>query len=137
MKKSDCLFLDTSALIAILNSRDQYHHTIRNYLQNRLQPPRGFTSNLILTEFLTFFARYGGLESALEFQTRFIRDAHFRVVWIGKNLHRLAGEVLKKYSDQKISFTDAVSFVIMKKRKLTTALAFDDDFRKAGFETVP
>ena len=32
---------------------------------------------------------------------------------------------------------DAMSFAVMKKEKLTQAIAFDDDFIKAGFQSLP
>jgi hypothetical protein len=45
--------------------------------------------------------------------------------------------LFEKYEDQKVSFTDCVSFVLMERRRIARAFTFDRDFRMAGFETVP
>lgn len=50
---------------------------------------------------------------------------------------REAWALLKRYSDQAFSFVDAVSFVVMKRKRLSRAFAFDAHFAAAGFERVP
>lgn len=40
---------------------------------------------------------------------------------------------LDRFGDQRFSLTDAVSFEIMGRQRLTMAFAFDDDFLTAGF----
>jgi hypothetical protein len=44
---------------------------------------------------------------------------------------------LSRYSDQEFSFTDAVSFAVMRQRRIREALALDQHFSTAGFEVVP
>ena len=39
--------------------------------------------------------------------------------------------------DKRYTLTDCLSFVMMRRLGLTTALATDDHFRQEGFETVP
>ena len=46
-------------------------------------------------------------------------------------------DTLEKYADQKITFTDCVSFVLMKKEGIKRAFSFDFHFRLAGYEVVP
>lgn len=137
MKNKDLVFLDTSALIALLNPRDQYHPVLHRYLEEQKDPLAGVTTNLVLAELLTFFSRHGTLKEVLQFQSKISRDAHVKVVWIDQNFHESACRILEKFSDQRLSFTDAVSFAIMKREGITQALAFDDDFTRAGFQTIP
>jgi predicted nucleic acid-binding protein len=40
---------------------------------------------------------------------------------------------MRKYSDQAISFTDCVSFVLMRREGIKRAFSFDKHFRYAGF----
>lgn len=42
-----------------------------------------------------------------------------------------------RYRDKDFSFTDCTSFVVMKERRLRSALTCDRHFRQAGFEMLP
>ena len=137
MKKDPSLFLDTSALIALINRRDQYHVRIRDYLRDAKEVLAGVTSNLVLAEFVTFFSRHGALPEAIQFHQRVLKDPHFRVIWIDAVLHQSSLQVLEKFSEQHLSFTDASSVALMRREKIDRVLAFDEDFHKIGFEVVP
>lgn len=130
------LFVDTSAFIASLDPHDQYHPRISDYLHQG-DPLAGITSNLILAELLSFFSRHGDLRGALRFQQTLLNGPHIRVIWVDAYLHRAASLILEKFSNLHLSFTDASSFAIMRKEKLSDALAFDDDFKRAGFRVYP
>ncbi|GEM_PF-393551 len=125
------IFMDTSALIALLNSRDQNHQKITSFLQDRKQSLNSVTTNLVLSELISFFSRHGSLKSVLEFQKKMLGDSQFKIIWADKALHQSASQMIEKYSDQQISFTDALSFAVMKKERISQALVFDDDFIKA------
>ena len=47
-----------------------------------------------------------------------------------------AQEILSNFIDQDFSYTDAVSFVMMKRQKIKRALSFDKNFVIAGFVNV-
>ena len=40
---------------------------------------------------------------------------------------------LERFRDQRFSLTDAVSFEVVRRERLTTPFAFDRDFATAGF----
>jgi hypothetical protein len=44
--------------------------------------------------------------------------------------------LFRKFADQRVSFTDCVSFTLMKRNKLTIAFTFDAHFRLAGFDIL-
>lgn len=44
---------------------------------------------------------------------------------------------LDRFHDQPFSLTDAVSFELMRRERVTHAFAFDPHFVTAGFELVP
>lgn len=46
-------------------------------------------------------------------------------------------DLMQKYADQRVSFTDCVSFVLMKKYRVGTAFSFDRHFEMAGFAVEP
>jgi predicted nucleic acid-binding protein len=43
---------------------------------------------------------------------------------------------MRKYSDHEVSFTDCVSFAIMRRQQIRTAFTFDRHFRDAGFRVI-
>ncbi len=45
-----------------------------------------------------------------------------------------AWKMFKKYEDKELSFTDCISFVLMKNLKLNKAFTFDEHFKQLGFE---
>lgn len=53
-----------------------------------------------------------------------------------EEVEREAYALLRKYSDQTFSFVDAVSFIWMKKLRLSDAFAFDKHFVAAGFSLI-
>ncbi|MGA9347357.1 MAG: PIN domain-containing protein [Anaerolineae bacterium] len=54
-----------------------------------------------------------------------------------EELETEAEDILCRYSDQDFSYTDAVSFALMRQRNIDTAFAFDKHFSIAGFSMVP
>jgi predicted nucleic acid-binding protein len=43
---------------------------------------------------------------------------------------------LERFADQRLTMTDAVSFEVMRRQRIRTAFAFDDDFVTAGFQLL-
>lgn len=65
-------------------------------------------------------------------------DSNLRVVPLEQRLiQRAMTQFYQKYNDKSWGLMDCVSFTVMKQHKLTTALTFDNDFRQAGFRTLP
>jgi uncharacterized protein len=55
------------------------------------------------------------------------------VEWTGPAEFEQAATFLIKHLDQSWSFTDCVSFLVMRKRRLSNALTKDQHFARAGF----
>jgi predicted nucleic acid-binding protein len=58
------------------------------------------------------------------------------VVWIDEAMHR-AGESAFLSGRSKLSLVDYISFEVMRRRAIRSAFAFDRDFRRQGFRTIP
>lgn len=59
--------------------------------------------------------------------------------WHGASMdlvHRALRDWIHAYHDQHFSLTDAVTFALMKRERLTHAFAFDNDFVVAGFQLL-
>lgn len=48
-----------------------------------------------------------------------------------------AVDLFRKFADQKVSFTDCVSFALMRRHRVKRAFTFDRHFAGAGFEVWP
>ena len=46
-------------------------------------------------------------------------------------------ELFRRFADQKVSYTDCVSFVLMRRYAIVRAFAFDRHFIQAGFDLWP
>ena len=98
---------------------------------------RVVTTNLIVSETHALLLHRTGRTAALHF-VRTVREPPILVVASTAELERDAvAHWLTKYADQTFSFTDTVSFAVMKARKIREALTLDAHFAVAGFAVVP
>jgi predicted nucleic acid-binding protein len=104
-------YVDTSALIAFVDRSDSYHMLFRRLFSD---PPRLVTTLLVVAEGHGWFLRRYDRTRALQFLS-FIEDLEpLQVVPVGAD--ELVGglRMLRKFSDQDISLTDAVGLYLMK-----------------------
>lgn len=127
--------IDTGALLAIANPRDQYHvvavDTARQFVRHG---GRWVGTVLVLAELHGHLLRWRGSAVARQVVEAVRRDPAYD--WREVNLALLdaaMSEWLERFADQRFSLTDAVTFALMRRERLKTAFAFDRDFRTAGF----
>ena len=132
------IFVDTSAFLGWYNQSDQYHTLARSiWLNLEAQGRPLYTSNFVLDETLTLLARRTSYAFSAE-QGGALYDSNTLTILRPSVQDELTSLTLfEKYADQKISFTDCVSFALMRKVGLKQAFTFDKHFRYAGFEVVP
>jgi predicted nucleic acid-binding protein len=71
-----------------------------------------------------------GLSVAVTFANE---SAAFLIDWVDKDLHAAGVLELEKSGKRHVSLVDQISFLVMKRRNVTTAFAFDLDFKTQGF----
>jgi hypothetical protein len=133
------VFLDTSAWVAAVNPRDQYHLPAARLYRSALADGLVFlTTNLVLAETHVMICRRIGDTVALDLLDRMRADPSHELIWTTPDLERDAVDRwLRPRLGQRISLADAVSFEVMRREGLRTAFTFDSDFAAAGFERVP
>lgn len=129
------VFVDTSALYALLDRDDENHadaSAIWAHLMERERPL--LTHSYVLVETFALVQRRLGLEAvrALHHDLIPLLD----IVWVDEALHRAAVETLLASGSQSVSLVDRVSFILMQRRGMRTAFAFDEDFSEEGFTTL-
>lgn len=133
------LFVDASAWVALIDSRDGCHLPARELWRASLEGRRSFlTSDYVLDEAYTLLRRRrNGLVMAKELHGRIGRSRLIEVAEIGPDLRDAAWEIFVAYDDQVLSFTDCTSFALMRERRLLEAFTFDGDFHRAGLVVRP
>ena len=63
-------------------------------------------------------------------------SAVFLIEWVDDELHAAAVRELNRSKQRRVSLVDHVSFLVMRRRAVTTAFAFDADFTSAGFRLI-
>jgi predicted nucleic acid-binding protein len=132
-------FLDTSGWFAALSPKEAMHVQARSTYTKWIEGGRQLvTTNLVVAEMQILLSRFRGAAAGLRFLDSLYLDASHDVVFVDRDLERVAVDRwLRRFADQRLSLADAVSFEVMKTRGIRQALALDDHFALAGFDTLP
>jgi len=127
------IFLDTSAIYAWADRADPNHRAAVRRLQAILDRHEELlTHNYVLVESLALLQARLGLRAAI----KLTKDAAtFVIDWVDDELHAAGVAELERSARRQLSLVDHVSFLVMKRRHVDTAFAFDPDFTAAGFRT--
>ena len=108
------IFVDTGAFVARHLLRDQHHSAaVAGWEQLARRAWPCLTTSFVVDETVTLLARPTADDELV------------------------AVEMLEKFDDKDLSFTDCISFVTMRARGVRRAFAFDRHFREAGFVLWP
>jgi uncharacterized protein len=103
---------------------------------DRLRTTPLVTSNYVLDETFTLMARRVGYGFAAERAERFYASEAFEIVSAVREDELTAVHLFKKFAHQEVSFTDCISFAIMRRHGVATAFTFDRHFLHAGFNVI-
>ncbi len=132
------VFVDTGGWIALL-SRDDAHHqaAVAIWAEVLRRFRRVVVTNLVIAESYTFLRRHVGFPTAWALLDRLAATPRLEVVYADADLEREARSLLQQYRDHDFSYTDAVSFAVMRKIGVDRAFGFDRHFLAAGFSLIP
>jgi len=125
------MLLDTAGLLALVHRAESQHESaVKAYLGARVR----LTHCYVLAE-LVPLATVRGIprRTVLEFSKRLHISAEVEVVWVSETLHSQAIDLLLARPDKAYSLCDAVSFVLMRQRRILEALTADRHFEQEGF----
>ncbi len=138
MTSSRNIFVDTSAWVALADKDDIYHKKAATAYPSLLKSHNNIvTSNLVIAETYVLISNELGIKAALDFLLKIKTSPRILKIYSDEEIESDAMQMLAKYIDQNFSYTDAVSFVIMKRNRIRVAFCFDKHFFTAGFEKVP
>jgi len=132
---TELVFVDTSVWYALVNRKDPDHAQTKRLIGD----PGGHlvTSNYVFDETITLCLRRLGHSAAVRVGTALQDPQVVQLVRATAVDEGRAWRLFQARSDKLYSYTDCVSFVMMKRLGVTRAAALDDDFRQEGFEVVP
>jgi len=129
------LFLDTSFLYALEDTSDRNHGRAQALWKRTLKG----TSRLVLTsyvfdEIVTLLQAKLGHEKAAEVGDHLLHSLWVDLIHVTPEIFQEAWTFFRKHRDKGYSFTDCVSFIVMHRLQIGSALSFDAHFRQAGFK---
>jgi hypothetical protein len=125
------VFVDTSALLALLDEDDAHHREAAAALRHLLSSAELVTHNYVQVELLALARRRLG-PGAVVTLTDDVLPA-LTTIWIDEALHR-AALAAHRAGSKAVSLVDHVSFEVMRREGIQQAFAFDADFEAQGFE---
>jgi uncharacterized protein len=128
------VFVDSGAWIALFSAADQHHAAADAGL--RLAAARRIrlvTTSLVVAEVHRLLLFRAGIRAAVAALDALDHSALLDLHFTTRDDHRAARAWLARLPDQPISYTDAMSFAVMRALRCSTALTFDHHFDLAGF----
>ncbi|MCK6480075.1 MAG: PIN domain-containing protein [Planctomycetes bacterium] len=129
------VFVDTSALLAVLDADDRHHGKAKAAWERLLEGEDDLlTSNYVLVETFALVQARLGTAAARALAEEVVPALEVR--WMDADLHAQAVAALLAAGRRKLSLVDCSSFAVMGSLGLRRAFAFDGRFRERGYEAV-
>ena len=133
LKISEAIFLDTAFFKALIDIRDEFHaEAVKIWRKIAKLDVKLVTTNFVLDETFTLIRVKCGLRAVMNFRESLAAGLkRMKIIRVLLCDEEKAWEwFLLNWSD--LSFTDCVSFTVMKRLGLTSVATFDNHFQKAG-----
>jgi len=135
-KRSDVnkIFVDTCFILALVNSHDQYHQKALE-LSVLYEEQTLVTTNGVLLEIGNALARRFKTR-AIDIIEEFKTSEEIEAVDVTPSLFDSGFDLYKSHQDKSRGLVDCISFIVMKKVGIDSALTFDQHFVQAGFRAL-
>ena len=131
-RKTDA-YVDTSALIAFVDRSDGYHDLFRRLFS---APPGLVTTTLVVAEGHGWFLKRYDRTRALQFVALVEELSPMRVVAAGPDEQAGGIRMLRKFSDQDLSLTDAVGLHVMQLHRIKHCWSTDRHLGLTGISLI-
>ena len=127
------VYIDTSAFIAFLDRSDTFHVLFRRLFS---EPPDIFTTTLVVAEGHAWFLRRYDRFRALQFLAMIEDLEPLQVAQVGQTEQAGATRLLRRFSDQDLTLTDAVGLHVMQEHRVRTCWSTDFHLGLTGVKLV-
>ena len=129
------VFLDTSAVYAMLDADDDNHEMAERVWKQLIQSEATLvTHSYVLVETAALLQHRLGVAALRVFHEDIM--PMLQVDWVTASRHFAAVEAVLTAARRKLSLVDCVSFQTMRECGAHAAFAFDDHYREQGFRTL-
>ena len=129
------VFVDTSALLAVLDADDANHVQAKAVWEKTLGADEQLVChNYILVETSAVILRRLGLDAIRIFEGDIVPA--LRLIWVTREVHEAAASAHLLAARRGLSLVDCVSFEVMRRTGIRSAFAFDRHFQEYGYELI-
>ena len=126
-------YVDTSAFIAFVDRSDTHHALFRRLFS---EPTWIITTTLVIAEGHAWFLRRYDRFRALQFLALIEDLEPLKVAQVGQGEQAGATRLLRRFSDQDLTLTDAVGLHVMQERSVGTCWSTDFHLGLMGVKLV-
>jgi len=131
------VFVDTSALYALIDKRDAAYAAVRDTVGPLVRSGRKLVvTDYVVAETVNLANARGGSIVGRRVLDLVEQSAGIRLEWLGIARFELSKAFFRRHADHHYSFTDCTSFVIMRELRISEALTTDRHFPEAGFRNL-
>jgi len=129
------VFVDTSALLAVLHAGDDNHTRAARAFRALLETNEELvTTSYVLVETTALLQHRFGLAAVRGFQDDVVPV--LGIEWVDAELHAEGTAALVTAGRRELSLVDCVSFASMRRHGIAQAFHFDRHFREQGFSSA-
>jgi uncharacterized protein len=130
-------FLDTSYILALeIKNEDNHQQVIQNWSTLLISKPFLVTTTYIFDEVVTFLNSRNLHYKAVELGNQLLKSPDLELIEVDTLFFEQGWQYFQKHHDKSYSLTDCISFIVMQKRDILTALTLDNHFSQAGFQIL-
>ena len=125
------IFVDTSALLALVNVHDVFHNQAIGQWKVLLSDKDTlFTNNYVILESISLLQRRFGMDSmdSLNKEVLSLMD----VAWVDENQHHAAWATFVQTNRRQLSLVDCSCFESMRRLGIEKIFTFDEHFQEQG-----
>ena len=129
------IYVDTAALLAIVDTKDTHHETAKEFWEKQVLIADFRANNYVTVELIALIQNRLGLEAVRVLVDRLLPV--IEIDWLDAGQHETAVHNLLTANRRNLSLVDCASFETMRRLGIKTVFTFDEHFREQGFDVVP
>ena len=130
------IFIDTSALYALVSTEDKYCQTAVSAWEELVKGHKSLvTNNYVIVECFTLVQSRLGLNFARQLHQNII--PFLEIEWVDEDHHLNSIDRVLAANRRQLSLVDCSSFETMHRLKIETVFTFDEHYREQGFTVIP